>query len=66
MPANVSIDDQLILTAMSLGNHRSKKEAATVALEKYVQRLKQQAILDQFGKVDYDSKYSYKKHRPRP
>ena len=63
MPTSSSIYDQLIVTAMSLGNHRSEKVAATIALEMYVQRLKQQAILDQFGKIDYDPKYSYKKHR---
>ena len=63
MPTNLALDDQLIESAKSLGNHRSKKDAVTVALEEYVRRLKQQAILDEFGKVDYDPKYSYKKQR---
>lgn len=63
MSTNLALDDQLIESAKSLGNHRSKKEAVTVALVEYVQRLKQQAILDEFGKVDYDPKYSYKKQR---
>ena len=53
MIAKISIDDQLIDTAMALGNHRSKKEAATVALEKYVERLKLQGIL-QSVRVAYD------------
>jgi hypothetical protein len=52
---NLALDDQLIESAKLLGNHRSKKDAVTVALE--------QAILDEFGKVDYDPKYSYKKQR---
>lgn len=63
MPTNLALDDQLIESAKSLGNHRSKKDAVTVALEEYVRRLKQQAILDEFGKIDYDPKYSYKKQR---
>ncbi len=63
MATNLAIDDQLIESAKSLGNHRSKKDAVTVALEEYVRRLKQQAILDEFGKIDYDPKYSYKKQR---
>ena len=63
MPTNLALDDQLIESAKSLGNHRSKKDAVTVALEEYVRRLKQQAILDEFGKVDYEPKYSYKKQR---
>lgn len=63
MPTNLALDDQLIESAKLLGNHRSKKDAVTVALEEYVRRLKQQAILDEFGKVDYEPKYSYKKQR---
>lgn len=63
MSTNLALDDELIESAKSLGQHRSKKEAVTVALEEYVQRLKQQAILEEFGRVDYDPRYSYKKQR---
>ena len=63
MSTNLALDDQLIEFAKSLGKHRSKKEAVTVALEEYVQRLKQQAILEEFGRIDYDPKFSYKKQR---
>ena len=63
MSTNLALDDQLIESAKSLGNHRSKKEAVTVALEEYVQRLKQQAIFEVFGKIDYDSKFSHKRQR---
>ena len=44
-------------------HHRSKKEAVTVALEEYVQRLKQQAVFEAFGKIDYDKKFSHKRQR---
>lgn len=63
MSTNLALDDKLIEFAKSLGKHRSKKEAVTVALEEYVQRLKQQAILDEFGRVDYDPRFSHKKQR---
>lgn len=63
MATNLALDDQLIESAKLLGNHRSKKDAVTVALEEYVRRLKQQEILAEFGRVDYDPKYSYKKQR---
>jgi len=63
MSTNLALDDQLIESAKSLGNHRSKKEAVTVALEEYVQRLKQQAVFEAFGKIDYEKKFSHKRQR---
>jgi Arc/MetJ family transcription regulator len=63
MPTNLALDDELIDVAKELGQHRSKKEAVTVALEEYIQRLKQQAVIGAFGKIDYDKKYDYKRHR---
>ena len=58
MIAKISIDDQLIDTAMALGNHLSKNEAATVALEKYVERLKLQAVSQTVNAVFDDAKVS--------
>ena len=63
MSTNLALDDQLIESAKSLGKHRSKKEAVTVALEEYVQRMKQQAVFEAFGKIDYDKKFSHKRQR---
>jgi hypothetical protein len=63
MPTNLALDDELIDAAKELGQHRSKKEAVTAALEEYIQRLKQQAVIGTFGKIDYDKKYDYKRHR---
>lgn len=58
MIINISIDDQLIDAAMALGNHSSKKDAATVALEKYVERLKRQASSQTVNAVYDDAKVS--------
>ena len=63
MPTNLAIDDELINEAKSVGGHKTKKEAVTAALEKYVQWHKQQEILKHFGTIDYDPEYDYKKMR---
>ncbi len=63
MATNLAIDDTLIDTARELGHHRTKRDAVTRALEEYIQRLKQQEILAEFGTVEYDKKYDYKKQR---
>jgi hypothetical protein len=63
MPTNLAIDDRLILEAQKLGRHRTKKETVTVALDEYIQRLKQQQIVSLFGTIDYDPDYDYKRAR---
>lgn len=63
MATNLAIDDKLINEAVSVGGHKTKKEAVTIALEEYILRHKQQKILNLFGKIDYRSDYHYKKHR---
>lgn len=52
MATNLALDDDLIQEAMRVGGHRTKKAAVTHALEEYIQRRKQRAILDLFGKID--------------
>jgi Arc/MetJ family transcription regulator len=63
MPTNLAIDDDLIDEARRVGGHATKKQAVTVALEEYVARRKQQAILDLFGTIDFDDAYDYKQSR---
>lgn len=63
MPTNLAIDDRLIEEAQRLGRHRTKKEAVTVALDEYIRRHKQQAVLALFGSIEYDEKYDYKRER---
>jgi len=65
MPTNLAIDDRLILEAQKLGNHRTKKDTVTTALEEYIRRRKQIDILSSFGTIDYDSRYDYKRARSR-
>lgn len=63
MATNLALDDKLIEEARKTGGHRTKKEAVTTALQEYIQRHKQQRILDAFGTVDFDPTYDYKAER---
>lgn len=60
MATNLALDDKLIDEARRFGHHRTKKAAVTAALQEYVQRRKQQKILNLTGRVDYDPDYDYK------
>lgn len=63
MPTNLALDDALIDEARRVGNHKTKKEAVTAALDEYIRRRKQLEILDHFGTIDFDPDYDYKKMR---
>jgi Arc/MetJ family transcription regulator len=65
MPTNLAIDDRLIEEARELGHHRTKKEAVNAALDEYVRRRKQLAILDLVGKIEYYDDYDHKRERMR-
>ncbi|MFG0250182.1 MAG: type II toxin-antitoxin system VapB family antitoxin [Phycisphaeraceae bacterium JB051] len=65
MATNLAIDDSLILEAVRIGKHKTKKEAVTTALTTYIQHLKQMEMISLFGQVDIDPKYNYKKGRNR-
>ena len=63
MATNLALDDKLIEQAVSLGNHKTKREAVTAALEEYIRQRKRLGILEMFGKVDYHPAYDHKKLR---
>jgi hypothetical protein len=65
MPTNLAIDDRLIEEARRIGQHATKKEAVTAALDEYIRRRKQVGVLDLFGTVDYYEGYDYKANRSR-
>lgn len=62
---NLQIDDKLILKAVRLGGHTTKKAAVSKALVEYIRQLEQEKILSMFGTVDYEPEYEYKKQRSR-
>ena len=53
MATNLALDDSLIQEAVRISGHRTKKAAVTHALTEYIQRRKQRAIVDLFGKLDF-------------
>ena len=65
MATNLQLDDRLIKQAVELGTHRTKKAAVTQALNDYISHLRQEKILNLFGKVDFTSGYDYKRQRAR-
>lgn len=65
MATNLQLDDNLIKQAVELGNHQTKRAAVTQALTDYISHLRQEKILNLFGKVDFTPGYDYKKQRAR-
>jgi len=65
MATNLQLDDRLIAEAATLGKHRTKKEAVTQALTDYIRHLRQERILDLFGRIDFDPAYDYKRQRAK-
>ncbi|MFB3891530.1 MAG: type II toxin-antitoxin system VapB family antitoxin [Phycisphaerae bacterium] len=65
MATNLDIDQRLLVDAVRMGRHDTKKAAVNAALLKYVQFLKQQRILSAFGTVDFAPDWDYKKMRRR-
>lgn len=65
MATNLALDDQLLEEALRIGGKATKKETVTEALQEYINRRKQAAVLDLFRAIDYDPKYAYKKQRQR-
>jgi len=56
-------DSSLIEEARLISGKPTKKAAVIEALNEYIQRRKQLKITKYFGKIEYDSKYDYKKQR---
>jgi hypothetical protein len=65
MPTNLAIDDGLIAQAKKLGRHRTKKDTVNAALDEYIRRRTQAALIPLFGTIEYDSRYDYKRERTK-
>ena len=65
MPTNLALDDNLIEEARKVGQHKTKREAVTVALKEYIKYRKQLKILLLAGTVDFDPDYDSKAQRRR-
>jgi hypothetical protein len=65
MATNLAIDDRLLEEARRIGGQKTKRATVTEALSEYIQRRKQQQIVELFGKLDVHPTYDYKKQRRR-
>ena len=65
MPTKVAIDDRLTCEAQKLGNHRTKNDTMTSALNEYIRRRQQANVMSWFGTIDYGPSYDYRRERNR-
>ena len=65
MATNLALDDKLIIEAQKIGNHKTKKEAVSVALKEYIVHKRQLEIEKLFGEIEFDKNYDYKRARTR-
>ena len=65
MATNLELDDKLIMQALKVGHHKTKREAVTAALKEYIAHKKQLNIFKLFGLINFDNDYDYKKARNR-
>lgn len=65
MATNLSLDPKLIEQALELSGKRTKKAAVTLALEEFIARRRQKALIGLMGKLDWDESFDYKKARTR-
>jgi Arc/MetJ family transcription regulator len=65
MATNLAIDDKLLTEALTVGGYKTKRETVNEALREFIQRRQRLELVKLFGKVEYDSRYSYKRERRR-
>ena len=65
MATNLAIDDNLLILAQSIAGIKTKKDTVNQALKEFVQRRKQEDVINLFGQIEYDEDYDYKEMRSR-
>jgi hypothetical protein len=65
MATNLSLDPELIERAVKVSGERTKKAAVTRALEEFIARRRQKALVDLMGKLEWDKSFDYKAERSR-
>lgn len=63
MATNLAIDEKLLERALKVGKFRTKKETVTKALEEFIQRRRQGAILKAVGAFQFRADWDYKQDR---
>ncbi len=65
MATNLAIDDKLLILAQGIAGIKTKKDTVNLALKEFIQRRKQEEIIDIFGKIEFAEDYDYKQMRNR-
>lgn len=65
MATNLSLDPDLIERAVEVSGERTKKAAVTRALQEFIARRTQKALIDLMGKLEWDKSFDYKAERSR-
>ena len=65
MATNLSIDPLLLEEALKVGGLNTKKDTVNQALKEFIEKRKQQEIIDLFGNMPADPDYNYKEGRRR-
>ena len=63
MATNLAIDDELLNEALNLGGYKTKRQTVNEALREFIQRRQRLELVKLFGKVEYDSRFNYKRER---
>jgi hypothetical protein len=63
MTVQLAIDDALINEVCVLGHFETQEDAVINALREFINRRKQQDIINLFGTLDPDADYNYKQGR---
>ena len=63
MPTNLKLDDKLIDEAVELGHFKTKQQAVNTAIAEFVSRRQRLRILELGGKIEFDSRWDYKRLR---
>jgi len=56
-------DENKVLQAQQLGHHQNLQDTVEKAVEMYLQYLEQLSIIQEFGTIDFEEDYDYKKQR---
>lgn len=60
---HLAIDPELLERAVAVSGERTKTDALKRALEEFIARREQGAIVDLFGTLEWDPEYDYKEAR---
>jgi hypothetical protein len=62
MKTTLNIPEDLIKTAMSISEHRTKTETVIVALKEYIRKKKIEKILHHQGKLQFEGIWEKSRH----